>query len=113
MRFYQVNRPLFECFAHNRVVCVSQSFAADFPRFVPDIAVVVHKDSHKFRHAERRMGIIYMDYNLIGKVIKSFIFFVMLSCNLLKRCTYKEILLLNTQRFTVVVVVSRIKNLGN
>ena len=54
----QLNRPFFQCFCHNGMVCVSAGMGCDLPCLLPGHAFLVQKDTHKLRNCHGRMCII-------------------------------------------------------
>ena len=67
------NAPLLQRLAHDCVIGIRKRLCADAPGAVPRIAVLIHQNAHKLGNRQRRMGIIDMNYDLFGKIVKRII----------------------------------------
>ena len=71
----------------------------------------MYEITHKLGNAECGVGIVYMDRNLIRKVVKRSVHGKVIRNYILKRCGHKEILLSKAEHLSLVVVIGRIQNL--
>ena len=83
------------------------------PGSLPVIGIGIHQNTHKLRHAQCGMGIVDMDSHLIGKVIKRSVGVQMLGDDALQGCGHQEVLLAQSQKLTLVVIVGGIQDLGD
>ena len=93
------------------MVGVSTGLGGDLPCFLPGQIVVIHQHTHQFCNGYSRMGIVQLERNLLIE----FMDIVMLSHVLLYSFLYgggnEEVLLLQTQLLTCIVIVVGIQNL--
>ena len=59
------------------------------------------------------MGVVYMDGDLVGEVVKGMIYLKVVIDYILERCAYEEILLAQAEQLAFGVVVGRVEHLGN
>ncbi|MPN27744.1 hypothetical protein SDC9_175178 [bioreactor metagenome] len=58
---HHVQRPLFQCFGHDRVIGVTHGFLGNCPGVFPLQLLLIQQNSHEFRNAQGRMGVIDVD----------------------------------------------------
>jgi len=109
----QVDVPALERLAHDGVVRIGQGAAADVPRGVPREVMLVDQQTHQLRHAERRVGVVDMDGDLVGQIFIGAIFFIVALEDGLQRGRNQQILLLQAQTLALNVVVGRVEHLGD
>ena len=109
----QILVPGFKSLRHYRMIGIAYRLGNNAPRIIPRIRVGINKNSHKLRNNKRGMSVINMNSYLFSKIIKRTVGCKVVVDYTLKRSTYKEILLTETQQLTFGMIVSRIKNLGN
>ncbi len=63
----QIDGPLLEGLAHKRVIGVRTGGASNFPRLLPRQVSLVHQETHQLRHRQRRMRVVHLDGDPIGK----------------------------------------------
>ena len=66
--FHKIYRPSFQRLRHYRMICERNCFCGDIPGFVPLQTFLVHKHSHQFRYAKRRVCVIDMDSYFIREI---------------------------------------------
>ena len=93
--------PAFKRLFHNGVVCVSHRFGYNIPSVVPAVAAFIKHNAHKLRNSHCGMGVVNMNCDFLGKIIKSAVFREVAADNILNRSRHKEILLAQAQRFTL------------
>ena len=81
------------------------------PSLIPGIAAVVEKDPHKLGNCEGRVCIVDMDSNLFVEVVKGTVNAHMLVYDVADRRSAEEILLSESEGFTLGVVIVRIEHL--
>jgi hypothetical protein len=93
------------------MVGVSAGLGGDLPCFFPGQIIIIHQHTHQLCDCYSRMGIVQLERNLLIE----FMDIVMLSHVLLYSFLYgggnEEILLLQTQLLTCIVIVVGIQNL--
>ena len=107
----QVDLPMLERLCHDRMVRVGQALAGDLPRLVPAHLILVDQQPHQLRHAQRRMGVVDMDRDLVGKIGKRAVLLAVLLENRLQRRRNQQILLLEPESLALDMIVRRIQNL--
>src|SRR5271166_3016440 len=60
-------RPFLQCLGQQRVIGIGQSPLREVPRLVPAEMHVVEQNPHQLRYRHRRVGIIQLDGDLLGK----------------------------------------------
>ena len=105
--------PGFKRLRHYRVVGVRANLGNDFPRSIPLHEVLVNEYSHKLGDTERGVCVIYVDSNLVSKIIYSAVYRHMVADNALAGCRYHKVLLRETQKLSFNVVIGGVKNLRN
>ena len=83
--FHQGNRPHLQGFGQERVVGVGEAFAGDAPGVVPGHAVYVDEKAHQLGDADRRVGVVELDGDLVGEVIHARIMAEMATEHVLQR----------------------------
>ena len=109
----QVAVPFFESFGHYGVVGVSKGMSNDVPSLVPVVAAVIEQYSHQLGDSEGGVSIVDVDSYLIGKVIHSAVNVHVGVYDVAYGSCYEEILLAQTQRLALSVVIVRIKHLSD
>ena len=54
----QLNRPFFQSFCHNGMVCICAGMGSDVPCLIPGQVLLINQDTHQFGHCHGRMGIV-------------------------------------------------------
>ncbi len=106
----KIDRPFFQCFRHDRVVCISAAVRHDVPRLVPGQRILIEKDAHELRHCQRRMCIIHLENIFFRKLEQVLIAAEELLDRLLNRRRNKEILLAEPQLLALVMIIAGIKD---
>ena len=109
----QVDIPLFECLCHDGVVGVGKGIGHDVPRLIPAVAAVIEQNAHQLRHSERRVGVVDVDGDLLVQVIERAVNAHVVVDDIADRCRAEEILLTQTERLALQMVVVRIEHLGD
>ena len=107
----QVNRPFFKCLCHNRMVRVCTGLCRNLPCLIPAKAFHIHQNSHQLRNSYGRVGIIQLEGNLLIELMDIIMLSHVLLYSFLYGCRDEEILLLQTQLLTCIVIVVGVQNL--
>ena len=95
------------------MVRVGNGLTGNFPCLIPVHSGIVHKYAHQLRNHQCRMGIVNLNHIFLMEVFQRSICVQVVGDDTLNGCRNKEILLFQTQRFTFVMVVVRVKDFGN
>ena len=106
----QINRPLFQCLGHNCMVRVRTGSRRNVPCLIPAEIVIVHQDTHQLGDCHRGMRIVQLEGYLLRELVNIFMFAHELLHRLLHGCGDEEILLLQAQLLTCIVVVIGVKH---
>ena len=109
----QINAPALKCLLHNGVVRVGERPAGDVPRLLPRIVVLIDQQPHQLRHAQRRVGVVDVDGDLVREIPVGMILLEMLIQDALERRGNQQILLPQPQALALDVIVGRIEHLGD
>ena len=107
--FHQLLGPALQRFRQDGVVGVGYRVGGDVPRLVPAHPRLVHEDPHQLRDHQRGMGVVDLDHVLFVEVFQGAIGFQMLCDDGLHRSGDKEVLLLQSQGFALIVIVLRVE----
>ena len=110
---HQLLRPALQRLGKDRVVGIGHGARGDVPRLVPVHARLVHEDPHQLRNHQSRMGVIDLNDVFLMEVLQGAIGLQMLGDNGLHRGRNEEILLLQPQGLSLVVVILRVEDLGD
>ena len=102
--------PRLQCFRHNGVVCVSANRFYDAPSVLPRESVVVNENTHEFWSTKCWVSIVDVYSNKTREVIEVAVALVVVACDVLHCCGNKEVLLLQTKDFALLVVVAWVQN---
>ena len=107
----QFDGPFLQCFRHDGVVGVSTGLGGDLPRFLPGQIIIIHQHTHQLCDSYGRMGIVQLEGNLLIELMDIVMLsHVLLNC-FLYGCGDEEVLLLQTQLLTCIVIVVGVQNL--
>ena len=106
-----LNRPFLQSFCHDGVVGVCTCFCCDIPCLFPCQSFLIQKDSHQLGNCYCRVCIIHLDRYFLRKFVDVRMIFFITGYGTLYTCRYEEVLLFQTQLFTLDMVVVRIQNL--
>ena len=112
-RFKQALRPALQRLGQNRMVGVGHAVFGDLPRLVPAHARIVHEYAHQLRNYQRGVGVVDLNDVFFMEVPQGTVHLQMLAGDGLDGGGYKEILLLQAQRFTLIVIVLGIEDLAD
>ena len=107
--------PLFERLDHDRVVRVAEHVVRDPIRLVESHALFVHQDAHEFGNRERRVRVVDVNDDLVGKQRQraaGIALFIVLD-DVLHRRGREEIVLLQAKRLALQMVVGRVEHFGD
>ena len=107
----QFDGPFLQCFRHNGVIGVSAGLGGDLPRFLPGQIIIIHQHTHQLCNRYRRMGIVQLERNLLIELMDIVMLSHVLLYSFLYGCGDEEVLLLQTQLFTCIVIVVGVQNL--
>ena len=107
----QVAVPLFKSLGHNGMVGICKGICYDMPSLFPRISAVIEQRTHKLGDSKCGVGIVDMDSYLFVQVIKRAVDCHMLIYDIADRCCAKEILLTQTQRLALCVIIVWIQHL--
>ena len=93
------------------MVRICKGVCNDVPSFIPRIAAVVQQSSHKLGDSECRVSVVDVDSDLFVQVVQSAVNSHMLVYDIAYRSGAEEILLTQSERFALSVVVVRIQYL--
>ena len=112
--FYHANRPFFQRFRHDRVICIRNRVLGNAAGFIPAQSFLIHQQAHQLRYRHAGMRIIDMDHDLLRKAgeVMPVIFLEILQ-NILQRGAGEEISLLQPQLLSFIVLVFRIEYLAD
>ena len=105
--------PLLERLSHNGVVGVSEGVGNDVPSLLPAVAALVEEYSHQLRDSEGRVSIVDVDSNLLVEVLQCAVYVHVAHYDIADGSGAHEVLLAQTERLALEVVIVRVKNLGN
>ncbi len=60
-----LDRPFFQSFCHNRMICIGTGLCRNRPCIIPSHSFFIHQKSHQLCYRQRRMRIIHLKYNFI------------------------------------------------
>ena len=109
----QIDVPALQRLTHDGVVGIGQDVAGDLPRLVPAEIVLVDQQAHQLRYAERRMGVVDVDGQLVGQIGIGVILLIVLFQDALQGGGNQQVLLLQAQALALNVIVRRVKDLGD
>ena len=109
----QRHTPLFQRLGKEGVVGVVKQLACDRPCRVPIETMHIDGKTHKFRNRNRRVRIVELNYVVGIKLTPVIMLTKVAADDILQRTTDEEVLLHETQLFTIFCVVVRIKHLGD
>ena len=109
----QLDRPFFQCLCHDSVVRVSTGLRRYLPCLIPLQTFFVQKDTHQLCDCYGRVRIIQLECCLLVEFADITVcLFVFCNC-----CLYtgrdKEVLLLQTQLLTCIVIIVRIQDIDD
>ena len=105
--------PLLKRLSHNGVVGVSEGVGNDVPSLLPAVAALVEEYSHQLRDSEGRVSIVDVDSNLLVEVLQCAVYVHVAHYDIADGSGAHEILLAQTERLALEVVIVRVKDLGN
>ncbi len=108
--FYEVFAPFFESLRHDGVVRVCDRRGNKLPSVVPAVAAFVQKNAHKLRNRECRMRVVYLNRRLFGQIFNRAVMVKMMLYYILNGRGNKEILLTQTQTFSLRVIVGGVEH---
>ena len=109
----QLDWPLLKRLRHDGVVCVGDCLRGDLPRLIPAQAFLIEKNAHQLGDSDRWMRIVHLEGCLLIELVDVAVLSLVLRNRLLDGRGDKEILLLEPQLLTGIVVVVRVKNLDD
>ena len=104
------NRPFFQCFCHDGMVGVCTGLCCDRPCLIPGQTFLIQKDSHQLCNCYGWVCIVHLDGYFLRKFVDIRMIFFITGYGTLYTGRYEEILLFQTQLFTLDMVVVRIEN---
>ena len=107
----QFDGPFLQCFRHDGVVGVSTGLGGDLPRFLPGQIIIIHQHTHQFCDRYGRMGIVQLEGNLLIELMDIVMLSHVLLYCFLYGCGDEEVLLLQTQLLTCIMIVIGVQNL--
>ena len=108
----EVDIPFFESLCHDRMIGVCKGIRNDMPALCPAVAAVIEEYPHELGDSECGVGIVDMDSDLLVEIIESAVYRHMSVYDIAYRRCAHEILLTQTERFALEVVVVGIEHLG-
>ena len=93
------------------MVGVSAGLGGDLPCFFPGQIIIIHQHTHQLCDCYSRMGIVQLERNLLIEFMDIVMLSHVLLYSFLYGCRDEEILLLQTQLLTCIVIVVGIQNL--
>ena len=109
----EVYSPALKRLGKNGMVGIRNSLYNHAPSIVPSVGIYVHKYTHKLGDSKSGMCIVDMNRNLVLETVKRAVLSEVVADNGLKRCGNKEILLSETKKLTLIIIICRIELLGN
>ncbi len=109
----QINRPFFQGFCHDGVVGIGTCLRGDLPGLLPGEFELIQQDPHQFRNGHRRMGIVELEGHLLIKVMDVIVFAHIFGHCFLDGGRDEEVLLLQAQFLTCIMIVVGIEHFHN
>ena len=102
--------PSLECLGKKRMVGVGEGPGDDLPGLFPGQTVHIVQESLKLDHGDRRVGVVKLDGNLLGKIVPVLVAPAEAADDVLQRAGHKEILLNQTQLLAALRLVIGIED---
>ncbi len=101
-------RPLFQGFGQNRVICIGTCPAYDFDSFIHRKSFIFHKNTNQLRYDHRRMCIVNLNHCVIVHPTQIIFLFFHFPQYQLCRIADHKILLIDTKKISRFVRIIRI-----
>ena len=109
----QADAPFLQRFGQKGVVGVGERACDDRPCLVPGEVVFVDKKALQFGNAHRRVGVVQLDGDLVGKLGPIGVVFLKAADDVAQRTGGEKVLLEQAQLFAGLGVVVRVENLAD
>ena len=109
----QLDRPFLKCFSHDGMVRVSNRLRGHFPCIIPLQAFLIQQDTHQLSDSNGRMGIVHLEGCLLIELPDIRMESLVMRDRILHRSRDEEILLLQAQFLTCIMVIIRVQDLDD
>ena len=109
----QLDRPFFQCLCHDGVVRISTGLRRYLPCLIPAKSFLIQKDTHQLCDCYSRMGVVQLECCLLIEFTDIFMALLIFFNCCLYTCRDEEVLLLQTQFLTCIVIIIRIKDIDD